>query len=380
MIPRSIFNSDHEQFRDSFGKFLDSEVVPHHEQWERDGMSSREIWYKAAEHGFLCPSVPEEFGGLELDFRYNMIMAEESCKRMVTALGFGLHNDIVVPYIIKNGNEEQKRKYLPGCLSGEIVTAIAMTEPGAGSDLQGVKTTAVPKGDSYIINGSKTFISNGQLADLFIVVCKTDPSAGAKGISLCLVDANTPGFKRGKNLEKIGLKGQDTSEIFFQDVVIPKENILGGLNQGFYCLMKELAQERLSIAVSSTAACETILEKTVAYVKEREAFGKSIAHFQNTQFKLAELDAEISCMRVFVDRCVELIIERKLDSVTASKAKLMATELEGKVVDQCLQLFGGYGYMLEYPIARAYANARITRIFGGTSEVMKLIISRELLG
>ncbi|NIB40623.1 acyl-CoA dehydrogenase [Pseudomaricurvus alkylphenolicus] len=381
MIPRTIFETEHEQFRESVRKFLEAEAVPYHEQWEEDGQIDRQLWYKAGEQGFLCPTVPEEYGGVGVDYRYNAIVTEEVARLGLTGIGFTLHSDIVVPYILHNGSEAQKRKYLPGCLSGELVTAIAMTEPGTGSDLQGIKTTAELDGDHYVINGAKTFITNGQQADLVIVVCKTnqDSSAGAQAFSLLLVEADTTGFQRGKNLKKIGLKAQDTSELFFQDVRVPKENLLGEEGKGFLYLMQELSQERLSLALAAVSSCEAVLQHTVDYVKERKAFGKPVAAFQNTQFKLAELDAEITAMRVFVDRCLELHIQDKLDAVGASKAKLLSTELQGRVMDECLQLHGGYGYMWEYPVARAFADARVQRIYGGTSEVMKLIVGRSLL-
>jgi len=379
MIPRTLFQPEHEQFRESVRKFYETHAVPYHAQWEKDGQIDRKLWYKAGEMGFLGLSVPEEYGGMGLDFLYNTVMDEEQAKLGLSGPGFGLHNDITVPYLIRNASEAQKQKYLPKCLSGEMIVAIAMTEPGTGSDLQGVKTTAIADGDEYVINGSKTFITNGQQADLVIVVCKTDPEAGAKGISLLLVEAGTPGFEKGTNLEKLGLKAQDTSELFFQDVRVPKENLLGEEGMGFVYLMQELPQERLSIAVGTTAAMETVLQSTVDYVKERKAFGQPIANFQNTQFKLAQVDAEVTAMRVFVDRCIELHVQGKLDAVTASKAKMLTTELQSKVVDECLQLHGGYGYMWEYSVARAYADSRIARIYGGTSEVMKIIISRALL-
>lgn len=379
MISRNVFNNDHEQFRDSVRKFLETEAVPFHAQWEKDGQIDRELWRKAGELGFLCPTVPEAYGGVEVDFRYNAIVVEEVSKLGLTGIGFSLHSDISVPYIVNLGTEEQKHKYLPGCLSGDIVTAIAMTEPGTGSDLQGIQTTAIRDGDEYVINGSKTFITNGQHADLVIVVCKTDPTAGAKGLSLFLVEADTLGFEKGSNLEKIGLKAQDTSELFFQDVRVPKESMLGAEGMGFKYLMMELPQERLSIAIVAVAQAQSILEQTVDYVKERKAFGKPIALFQNSQFELAEMDAEMTCMRVFVDRCLELHIEGKLDAVTASKAKLLATELQFKTISRCLQLHGGYGYMWEYPVARAFADSRVQCIYGGTSEIMKLIIARALL-
>ena len=379
MIPRTLFDSEHELLRDTLRRFLENEVVPHYEEWEKAGEVDKALWKKAGEQGFLSPMVPEEYGGLGLDFLYNTIVTEEIGRLGLNGLGWQLHSDIAVPYITRLGTEEQKHKYLPGTVTGDIVTAIAMTEPGAGSDLQGVKTTAKRDGDEYVINGSKTFITNGQHADLIIVVVKTDPSAGAKGTSLILVEADTPGFERGTNLDKIGMKSQDTSELFFNDVRVPVSNLLGQENQGFVHLMEELPQERLTVALHAMAICESVLQQTVEYVKERQAFGKPIATFQNTQFVLAQLDSEITATRVFMDRCIELHVKGELSTVEASKAKLLATELQGKVVDQCLQLFGGYGYMLEYPIARAFADARVMRIYGGTSEIMKLIIGRDLL-
>jgi len=379
MIPRNLYDSDHEMFRDSLRKFIETEAMPHHEQWEKDGMVSDEIWLKAGEQGFLCPMIPEEYGGVGTDFLYNCIVNEEIGRSGCTGLGWTLHNDITVPYIVRYGSEEQKQKYLPRCTTGELITAIAMTEPGAGSDLQGTNTTAVLDGDHYILNGSKTFITNGQKAGLVIVVAKTDTTAGSKGISLFLVEADLPGFSKGKNLTKLGLKAQDTSELFFQDVKVPKENLLGEEGRGFIYLMQDLPQERLSIAVGAVANARAILEATVAYTKERKAFGTTVASFQNTQFKLAELSAEIDCAEVYTDRCTELLLEDNLDTVTASKAKLLTTDLQCKVADECLQLHGGWGYMWEYPVCRAFADSRIQRIYGGTNEIMKLIISRELM-
>lgn len=379
MIPRNLYDSDHEMFRDSLRKFIEAEAMPHHEQWEKDGMVSDEIWLKAGEQGFLCPMIPEEYGGVGTDFLYNCIVNEEIGRSGCTGLGWTLHNDITVPYIVRYGSEEQKQKYLPRCITGELITAIAMTEPGAGSDLQGTNTTAVLDGDHYILNGSKTFITNGQKAGLVIVVAKTDTNAGSKGISLFLVEADLPGFSKGKNLTKLGLKAQDTSELFFQDVKVPRENLLGEEGRGFIYLMQDLPQERLSIAVGAVANAKAVLEATIAYTKERKAFGTTVASFQNTQFKLAELSAEIDCAEVYTDRCTELLLEDKLDTVTASKAKLLTTDLQCKVADECLQLFGGWGYMWEYPVCRAFADSRIQRIYGGTNEIMKLIISRELM-
>lgn len=380
MIPRTIFDSDHQLFRDTVSRFLQTEALTQHEQWEEDGQVSREIWKKAGEQGFLCPTVAEEYGGVGVDFRYNAIVIEEVFRLGLTGIGWGLHSDIAVPYIERYGSEELKQRYLPKCVSGDIITAIAMTEPGTGSDLQSVKTSAVLDGDHYVLNGSKTFITNGQLADLVIVVAKTDPSAGAKGTSLFLVEADSPGFSKGKNLKKIGMKAQDTSELFFDNVRVPASNLLGELGKGFAYLMQELPQERLSVALSAVANAEGVLQHTIDYVKERKAFGTAIASFQNTQFKLAELDAELTMMRVFIDRCLELHIQGKLDVPTAAKAKFLSTELQCKVADECLQLHGGYGYMWEYPVARAYADARVQKIYAGTNEIMKVIIARALLG
>lgn len=380
MIPRTIYEPEHEQLRTSIRKFLEQEAVPHHDQWEKDGQIDRQLWNKAGAMGFLCPTLPEQYGGIGADFRFNAVIGEECVRAGISGWGVSVHSDIVAPYILHNGSDYLKDKYLPAAVTGECVLAIAMTEPGTGSDLQAVKTTAELDGDEYVINGTKTFITNGQQTDAVVVVCKTDPSAGAAGTSLIIVDAGTPGFERGSNLEKIGLKAQDTSELFFQDARVPKENLIGEPGKGFVYLMQELPQERLSIALSSIAAAEAILQETVSYVKDRTAFGKPLAVFQNTQFKLAELDAEITSARVFVDRCLELLLVGELDAISAAKSKLLATELNCRVVDECLQLHGGYGYMWEYPVARAYADARISRIYGGTSEIMKLIIGRDLLG
>lgn len=381
MIKRTVFDSEQDMFRDSFRKFLLEEAVPHHEQWEKGGQVSREFWKKAGEMGYLSPTVPEAYGGVEVDFRYNAVVAEEVANFGLTGIGFGLHSDIAVPYIMAYGTEEQKQKYLPGCVNGDIITAIAMTEPGTGSDLQGVKTSAVlsDDGEHYILNGSKTFITNGQLADLVIVVAKTDPSAGAKGTSLLLLEAGTEGFVKGQNLHKIGMKAQDTSELFFQDVKVPKANLLGAEGMGFIYLMQELPQERLSVSLSAIACAESILEQTVTYVKDRKAFGKSIASFQNTQFKLAEMSSTVTMARVFIDKCLELHLEKELDDVTAAKLKLLSTDIQCDVVDECLQLHGGYGYMWEYPVARAFADARVQKIYAGTNEIMKLIIGRSMV-
>ena len=378
-IPRTLFEAEHEMFRDSVRKFLEAEAVPHHAQWEKEGQVDKALWRKAGEQGFLAPTMPEEYGGVGVDFRYNAIVVEELSRLGLSGIGWSLHSDIAVPYLLNYGSEEIKQKFIPGCVSGEVVTAIAMTEPGTGSDLQSVATTAVRDGDEYVLNGSKTFITNGQHADLVVVVAKTDPSAGAKGTSLILVEGGTPGFERGRNLDKVGLKAQDTSELFFRNCRVPASNLLGREGMGFAYLMEELAQERLAIAIGAVAACEAVLKTTVEYVQERKAFGKPILAFQNTQFKLAELDAEVTQARVFVDRCLELHLDRQLDAVTAAKAKLLTTDLQGRVCDECVQLHGGYGFMWEYPVARAYADARVQRIYGGTNEVMMLIIGRALV-
>lgn len=377
-VPQHIYEEDHAIFRDSVRKFVEKEVAPYHEQWEKDSIVPKSLWLKAGEAGLLSPTVPEEYGGPGCDFRYNGIVSEELARCGYTGPGFSLHSDIAVPYLVNYGSEEQKQEYLPKCVSGECIMAIAMTEPGTGSDLQGVKTTAKLDGNEYVINGSKTFITNGQNANLIIVVAKTDPDAGAKGTSLILVESHREGFKRGRNLEKLGMKAADTSELFFDEVRVPTSNCLGEENKGFIYLMQDLPQERLSVAVAAVAACEGALQWTLDYTAERKAFGKSISEFQNTKFKLAELKTEITIARVFVDRCLELHVNGDLDVETAAMAKLWTTDLQGKVMDECLQLHGGYGFMWEYPISRAYADARVQRIYAGTNEIMKEIISRKL--
>jgi len=380
MIPRTLFSDEHEIFRATVGRLLDEECVPHHESWEEQGHIDRAAWLKAGEQGLLCPTVPEEYGGLGTDFLYNVVVDEEIARRGLSGIGWGLHSDIVAPYIVNYGSAEMKRRFLPKMISGEMIGAIAMTEPGAGSDLQGVKTTAVRDGDHYVINGSKTFITNGFLSDLVIVVAKTDPAGGAKGTSLILVEAGTPGFSKGRKLKKVGMKAQDTSELFFEDVRVPCANLIGEEGMGFVYLMQELPQERLTVGISAVAGAEAILAQTVAYVKERKAFGKPVAAFQNSQFKLAEMDSDLTAMRVFIDRCIELHLQGKLDVPTVAKSKLLSTDLQCRIIDECVQLHGGYGYMWEYPVARAWADARVQRIYAGTNEVMKVIISRALLG
>ncbi|KFE54296.1 acyl-CoA dehydrogenase family protein [Pseudomonas syringae] len=378
MIPRTLFSLEHELFRESVRKFLEREAAPFHGQWEKQGYIDRQLWSKAGEQGLLCSHLPEEYGGMAVDFLYSAIVIEEISRLGLTGIGFSLHSDIVAPYILHYGSEALKQKYLPKLIAGECVTAIAMTEPGAGSDLQGVKTTAVLDGDEYVINGSKTFITNGYLADLVIVVAKTDPKAGAKGTSLFLIEAGTPGFAKGKRLEKVGMKAQDTSELFFQDVRVPKDNLLGQAGMGFAYLMQELPQERLTVAIGAISAAEAALQWTLDYTRERKAFGQAIADFQNTRFKLAEIATEVQIGRVFLDRCLELHLQGKLDVPTAAMAKYWATDLQCKVLDECVQLHGGYGFMWEYPIARAWADARVQRIYAGTNEIMKEIIARSL--
>ena len=379
MIPRTIYESEHQTFRDTVRRFLEKEAAPYHEQWEQEGQVPRDLWTKAGEQGFLCSMVDEQYGGLGTDYRYPAVVSEEISRLGLTGIGWGLHTEIVAPYIEHYGSEEQKQKFLPKMVSGELIGAIAMTEPGAGSDLQGVKTTAVRDGDEWVLNGSKTFITNGQNADVVIVVAKTDPKAGAKGISLFLVEEGMKGFEKGKNLKKVGMKAQDTSELFFQDVRLPADGLLGEEGKGFIYLMQELPQERLGIAVNGLAMAESAFEQTLEYVKERKAFGQRIADFQNTQFKLAELHTELEVARVYVDRCLELHIQGRLDIPSAAAVKYYVTDLQCKVIDECLQLHGGYGYMWEYPVARMFADARVQRIYGGTNEIMKNIISRALL-
>ena len=382
MIERTLFNADHEAFRDSFRKFVEKEIAPHHEAWEEQGYVDRAVWSKAGDNGFLCMTLPEAYGGSEADKLYSVVQMEEIARTGFSGIGFGLHSEIVAPYILHYGTEAQKQKYLPKLATGEMVGAIAMSEPAAGSDLQGVKSTAIKQADgSYLLNGSKTFITNGWHADLVIVVAKTDPSAGAKGTSLLLVERGMPGFEKGKRLKKLGMKAQDTSELFFDNVKVPAENLLGGAaheNRGFICLMEQLPWERLQIAIGAVAAAQAAIDWTVQYTKDRKVFGQPVAAFQNTRYKLAELQTEVQVARVFVDKCCELVSVDQLDTATASMAKYWCSDLQCKVMDECLQLHGGYGYMWEYPITRAYADARVQRIYGGTNEIMKEVISRGM--
>ncbi|MFD5322447.1 acyl-CoA dehydrogenase family protein [Streptomyces sp. NPDC127092] len=382
-MKRRLYTADHEAFRETVRTFLAKEVLPHYAQWEKDGIVSREVWRAAGRQGLLGLAVDEEYGGGgNPDFRYSAVLAEEFTRAGTPGLAIGLHNDIIGPYLTSLATEEQKRRWLPGFCSGEIVTAIAMTEPGAGSDLQAVRTTAEDHGDHWILNGSKTFISNGILADLVIVVARTTPEGGAHGLSLLVVERGMAGFERGRNLDKIGQKSQDTAELFFHDVRVPKENLLGELNGAFVHLMTNLAQERLAIAVAAIAGAEHLLELTTAYVKEREAFGRPLARLQHVRFEIAEMATECAVTRTFLDRCVEEHTDPDgggLDAVHASMAKWWSTELQKRVADRCLQLHGGYGYMSEFPVARAFTDGRIQTIYGGTTEIMKEIIGRSLL-
>ncbi len=379
MLPRPLFTEAHEAFRDAYRKFLDKEVVPHHAAWEDDGYVDREVWRKAGRAGFLCPSMPEQYGGAGADRLFSMVIMEEHARAHASGLGFSLHSEIVAPYLLRYGSDEQKQRLLPRMASGEIVGAIAMSEPGAGSDLQAIKTQAKKdaQGD-YVLNGQKTFITNGWHADLVIVVAKTDPSLGAKGTSLILVERGMPGFERGKRLKKLGMKAQDTAELFFQDVRVPATNLLGGEGQGFIYLMQELPWERMQIAIGAVASAQQAIDETLDYVRERKAFGTPVSTFQNTRFKLAELQAQVQMARVFVDHCIDTLMQGSLDAATAAMAKLTCTEIQARVIDECLQLHGGYGFMWEYGIARAYADARVSRIYGGTNEIMKEVIARSM--
>jgi alkylation response protein AidB-like acyl-CoA dehydrogenase len=379
-VERRIFTEEHDRFRAVFRQFVEDEVVPFHDDWERDGMVPRELWKKAGALGLLCTDVPTEYGGGGVaDFRYNVIKTEELARVGASGVGFPLHDDVFVPYILKHADDDQKRRFLPGMGSGELITAIAMTEPGTGSDLAAVTTTAIEQEDgSYLLNGAKTFITNGIQADLVIVVAKTDPTASHGGISLLLVERGMEGFTRGRKLEKIGMHAQDTAELFFDDVRVPAKNLLGEAGQGFTYLMQALPQERLGIAVAGIAGATAALDWTLRYCKERQAFGRPIGSFQNSRFKLAEMKTKITITQEFVDRCTELHDEGALPVDEAAMAKYWATDLLHEVVDDCLQLHGGYGYMREYPIARAYLDSRVQRIYGGTNEIMKEIIGRSM--
>jgi alkylation response protein AidB-like acyl-CoA dehydrogenase len=380
-FPRTIFDDVHGQFRSTFRSWLDKEVVPNHEKWENDGITPRELWLEAGKHGFLGLNVPESYGGGDTDdYHFAAIMAEEIGYTGVigSANGITLHNDIVLPYYLELANDEQKSRWLPGMVTGEVIGALGITEPNTGSDVAGIRTAGVKKGGAYVVNGAKTFISNGINSDTVITVCRTDPEKGHRGISLLVIERGMKGFERGRNLDKLGMHAQDTAELFFTDVEVPAENLLGEEGMGFVYLMTNLAQERLGIAVGAIAVADAALKWTLDYTRERKAFGQSISQFQNSKFLLAELATEVQIAQVYVDRCVELHCNKQLSAEQAAAAKFWCTELQNKVVDRCLQLHGGYGYMREYPIARAWADSRIQTIYGGTSEIMKEIVGRSI--
>ena len=376
--PRTVLNAEHEMFRDAVRRFFERHVAPHHRQWERDGIVPRSLWLEAGAQGLLCPMLAEEHGGAGGDFGHSAVIIEEIARFNASGVGFPLHSDIVVPYIADLATPERKREWLPRMARGELIGAIAMTEPGMGSDLKALRTTARRDGDHYVIDGSKTFISNGQNAGLVIVAAKTDPAAGRKGVSLICVEEGTPGFSRGRNLEKIGLHAQDTSELFFDGVRVPAANLLGEENRGFSYLIRNLPQERLVIAVRAATGMEVMLERTVAYAKERQAFGQPVIDFQHNRFKLAEAKAQAAMFRVFADHCLALHLCGELTVELAAAAKLLGADMQNRLFDDFLQLHGGYGYMAEYEIGRAWADARVGRIYGGSSEIMKEIIGRTL--
>ena len=379
MHDRTIYSSDHELFRVNARRFFRDELEPNIDQWEKEGRLPREFWLKAGENGFHCCGVPEEYGGPGADFLYNMVLSEEVGFAIGGAsVGFSVSSDIVAYYLLHNGSNEQKQKWLPKMVSGEAIAAIGMTEPGCGSDLKAMRTTAIQKGNEYIINGQKTFITNGQNCDFVLLACSTDPEAGAKGVSLIIVEADRDGFNRGRNLEKIGQKAADTSEMFFSDVHVPITNLLGKAGAGFAVLMNELPRERITIACRALAEAQRAYELTVDYVKERKAFGQQVYEFQNTQFKLAEMKTDLAVGWSYIDQCLVKIIEGRLTPEEGAMAKLWTTEAGNKIVDGCLQLFGGYGYMNEYPISRLFVDSRVRRIYGGTSEIMKLVIGRTV--
>ena len=378
---RTLFEEEHDLFRASFAGFVDKEIVPHYDAWERAGLTDRDLFRRAGRHGFLGMAVPETYGGGGVDdFRFNLVIAEELAYRGIAGAGLGitLHNDICMPYFLRYCSDEQRERWLPGIVSGDLVTAIAMTEPGIGSDLASMSTTAVRDGERYIVNGSKTFITNGINADLVITAVKTDPGQKHKGLSLLVLERDMPGFERGRNLEKIGLHSQDTAELFFTDVSVPAENLLGAEGQGFVQLVSNLPQERLSIAMTGAAAARQALRWTLEYTNQRQAFGQPVSGFQNTRFELAEMATEVTVAETFIDQCVLALNDDELSPEDAAMAKWWCTELQKRVVDRCLQLHGGYGYMLEYPIAQMWADARVQPIYGGANEIMKEIIGRSL--
>ncbi|TYP99026.1 acyl-CoA dehydrogenase [Tenacibaculum adriaticum] len=379
LLEREIYASEeHKMMQEMIQDFIKNEILPQNEQWEKDGMVSREIWERAGELGLLCIDMPEEYGGSGLDFSYSALFIEELSKKGISGPGFSLHSDIVAPYLLKYGTEAQKKKYLPQMATGKMITAIGMTEPNCGSDLKALRTTAVDKGDHYLVNGQKTFITNGYMSDMAVVAVKTNPGTENEGVSLLIMESALEGFEKGIPFKKIGMKAQDTCELFFDNVKVPKENLLGEEGQGFKIMMTELARERLTVAIVGVAVAEGAITDTIEYTSTRTAFKQPIAGFQNTQFKLAECATQLQIHQAFLDRCIVLMGEHKLTPESASMAKYSATDMCGKVVDECLQLFGGYGYMWEYPIARMYADNRVARIYAGTNEIMKLLIARGL--
>lgn len=378
-MQRTIFGPEHDAYREQVQRFVRTEIAPHYQRWDDAGMVPRELWLKAGAAGLLCPAISEAYGGGGGDRLHSAVVMEEVTGAGYSGPGFGLHSDIVAPYLAAYGTDAQKQRYLPRMASGEVIGAIAMTEPTGGSDLQAIKTTAIRRGDTYMLNGSKTFITNGVMADLIVTVAKTDPAAGGRGTSLFLVDGDTPGLSRGARLHKLGMHSQDTAELFFDNVEIPADALLGAENGAFPLMMEELAWERLQIAIMATALLENALRWTIDYTAARPAFGQRLIDFQNTRFKLAEAKAEIMVARVFVDQCLALAAQGQLDSTTAAAAKLWVTEIQSKILDELLQLHGGYGYMMEYPICRAFADTRVHRIFGGPNEIMKELIARTLV-
>jgi len=378
VFKRNLFNEDHEAFRGMVRRFIDNEIAPYHAQWEESGVVPRELWLKAGAAGMLCCTVPEQYGGVGADYLFDVVVFEEMARSGFSGPGFMIHCDLVATYIASFGTEAQKKKWLPLMVTGQAIGSLGMTEPHAGSDLKAIRTKAVRDGDDFVISGQKVFISNGQLCDVIVLATKTDSTAGAKGVTLFLVDTSLPGFRRGKNLHKLGMKAQDTSELFFDEVRVPASAMLGEEGRGFELMMTKLAQERLAQAIRSATVAETVIDWTIEYTGNRKAFGKTIGDFQNTQFKLAELKTEAVVGRQFTDKCIETFMKGELNAVDAAMAKMWLSNMHCKVVDECLQLFGGWGYMWEYPIARAYADARIVKIAGGSIEVMKHIIGRQL--
>lgn len=379
-MQRKHYNADHEAFAEAFRAFVDKAIVPNYMDWERAGITPREVFAEAGKSGFLGMQVPEEYGGGGVDdFRFNQILGEQVAQAGITGSGLGitLHNDTCLPYFLSYCNDEQKQRWLPGIASGELITAVAMTEPGAGSDLSGIRTSAKRDGDVYLVNGSKTFITNGINADLVVTAVRTGEDRH-KGMSLLILERGLSGFERGRNLDKLGLHSQDTAELSFSDVRVPVANLLGSEGEGFAQLVKKLPQERMSIAASAVAESQAAFDNTLRYVQDRKAFGTTIGSFQNTKFVLAEIATEIDVAQAFIDRCVDRLNDGELDAADAAKAKWWCTELQGRVIDRCLQLHGGYGYMTEYAVSRAYADARVTRIYGGSTEIMKGVVSKSL--